>query len=118
MLLRVQIIISYVYALPIIVNAASNGDTTQAIIKDYQGAQNIKYVTVTFKEKTNTGLYADIELFMYKIKLYTLLEVYLPNLDLRNGSNSVSLYASSPQTRHFLSGSDISWSIVLYIGNL
>jgi hypothetical protein len=36
------------YAPPIIINAVSHGDTTQAIIKDYQGVEDINYVSVTF----------------------------------------------------------------------
>ena len=36
------------YADPIVKNAVSNGDITQAIITDYQGVEDINYVSVTY----------------------------------------------------------------------
>jgi hypothetical protein len=38
------------YAVPIVKNAASDGDTTQAIIVDYQGVEDIASVSVTFNK--------------------------------------------------------------------
>jgi hypothetical protein len=36
------------YAVPVVNNAVSNGDTTQAIITDFQGVEDIEYVSVTY----------------------------------------------------------------------
>ncbi len=42
--------IELTYAVPIVKNAASDGDTTQAIIIDYQGVEDIDNVSVTFNQ--------------------------------------------------------------------
>ena len=42
--------IELTYAVPIVKYAASNGDTTQAIVIDYQGVEDIDTVSVTFNQ--------------------------------------------------------------------
>ena len=55
------------YAPPIIISAISQGDTTQAIVKDYQGVEDINYVSVTFLEDTGFGIWVRKEFEMTKM---------------------------------------------------
>jgi len=62
------------YSVPTILNAVSHGDTTQAIIRDYQGIDDIRYTTVTFLEDTGYGVWIrkEFELNeMINIDMYT-----------------------------------------------
>jgi hypothetical protein len=55
------------YAPPIVLNAVSHGDTTQAIIKDYQSTNDINFVSVTFLEDTGSGVWIRKEFEMNKM---------------------------------------------------
>lgn len=64
------------YAVPIVMDAVSHGDSTQAIIKDYQGIDDIRFVSVTFLEDTGAGIFIRKEFEMDKISRIDLNTAY------------------------------------------
>ena len=55
------------YSPPIILDAVSHGDPTQAIIRDYQGTEDISFVSVTFLQDTGNGIPFRNEIEMNKV---------------------------------------------------